>query len=124
MAKAKVMCQRRNWLPTYVNCSRYGVLFVCSPFGALPTQSPSPSLRQEIDVNGDEVMEWDEFTSFIVDKAVVFRDDTSVDAIAEYHAVHIAPDEGRNRDTLESRYAEVCAEQSPPTKQQHLKARC
>lgn len=75
-------------------------------------------------MNGDEVMEWDEFTSFIVDKAVVFRDDTSVDAIAEYHAVHIAPDEGRNRDTLESRYAEVCAEQSPPTKQQHLKARC
>ena len=48
-------------------------------------------LFKEIDVNGDAMMEWDEFTSFIVDKAVVFRDDASVDAIAGYSPVHIAP---------------------------------
>lgn len=48
-------------------------------------------LFKEIDVNGDAMMEWDEFTSFIVDKAVVFRDDASVDAIAGYHPAHLPP---------------------------------
>jgi len=61
-------------------------------------------LFKEIDVNGDAMMEWDEFTSFIVDKAVVFRDDASVDAIAGYHPVYIpSAAEERKRGTRQSK---------------------
>ena len=41
-------------------------------------------LFREVDVNGDGVMEWEEFTRFIVEKAALFKEQNSLDRIPEY----------------------------------------
>ena len=40
-------------------------------------------LFREVDVNGDGVMEWEEFTRFIVEKAALFKEQNSLDRIPE-----------------------------------------
>ena len=44
-------------------------------------------LFNEIDVNGDQMMEWDEFTGYIVEKAFVFQDSSELCGITDYSPV-------------------------------------
>lgn len=42
-------------------------------------------LFKEVDVNGDESMEWEEFTRFMVEKAAAFKELQSMDRIPDYN---------------------------------------
>eukprot|EP00698_Gefionella_okellyi_P016802 TRINITY_DN4837_c0_g1_i1.p1 TRINITY_DN4837_c0_g1~~TRINITY_DN4837_c0_g1_i1.p1 ORF type:complete len:989 (+),score=200.34 TRINITY_DN4837_c0_g1_i1:54-3020(+) len=44
---------------------------------------------REIDINGDQSMEWDEFVSFIVESGMVFPDNSKVDAVESYSASEV-----------------------------------
>lgn len=41
-------------------------------------------LLLEVDINGDGMMEWDEFTRFVVVKAQLHHAQMSIDQLAEY----------------------------------------
>ena len=40
---------------------------------------------RKVDINGDGMMEWDEFTRFVVVKAQLHHAQMSIDQLAEYH---------------------------------------
>eukprot|EP00947_MAST-08B_sp_MAST-8B-sp1_P005471 g5471.t1 len=63
-------------------------------------------LFNEIDVNGDEMMEWDEFTQFIVEKAFVFDNQYSIDSITDYQVVQ--EDHTARHSTLNNPIERVC----------------
>ena len=50
-------------------------------------------LFRQIDVNGDETMEWEEFTNYIVELGMVRKDDTFIDSIKEYYMSHVKDEE-------------------------------
>lgn len=41
-------------------------------------------MRTKVDINGDGMMEWDEFTRFVVVKAQLHHAQMSIDQLAEY----------------------------------------
>ena len=50
-------------------------------------------LFKQIDVNGDETLEWDEFSNHIIELGMVRKDKTFIDAIKNYYASDIIDDE-------------------------------
>jgi hypothetical protein len=50
-------------------------------------------LFKQIDVNGDETLEWDEFSNHIIELGMVRKDKTFIDAIKNYYASDIVDDE-------------------------------
>jgi hypothetical protein len=50
------------------------------------------NLFEEIDLNGNGILEWDEFTNYVIEKATVLNNiKTKADEIKSYSKSHIKP---------------------------------
>lgn len=49
-----------------------------------PFMSCGTFCASKVDINGDGMMEWDEFTRFVVVKAQLYHAQMSIDQLAEY----------------------------------------
>ncbi|EGR33574.1 hypothetical protein IMG5_048910 [Ichthyophthirius multifiliis] len=63
------------------------------------------NLFEEIDLNGNEILEWDEFTNYVIEKATVLNNiKTKADEIKQYTKSHTKPQQAINNKLLTHKF--------------------
>jgi hypothetical protein len=61
-------------------------------------------LFKEVDVNGDETMEWEEFSDYIIKLGMIKKDRNIGNVIKEYHPSEILKDNVKHDSEIEKIY--------------------
>ena len=56
---------------------------------------------RQIDVNGDETLEWDEFSNFIVENGIAKQKKSFIDVIRNYHLSQTTKDTQKHENEIE-----------------------